>query len=536
MNAVVETTAGNIRGADAGEVLAFQGVPFAEPPVGELRFQPPKPHAPWAGVRDALRTGSAAPQFAMPVFSWINAAARRIDEDWLYLNVSTPAADSARRPVLVWIHGGGFLVGSGATPVYDGAGLARRGDVVVVTLNYRLGALGYAHLGLSLGEGFEQSTNLGVRDQIAALEWVRDNIANFGGDPDNVTVFGQSAGGMSVGALLGAPRARPLFHRAICQSGACDHVLEPDAARAIAEDLLGRLGGPSPDPASLGRLPLAKIMSAQREVMEAWMDLRTLMSFLPAVDGDLIPEQPLDAVRRGDTAHIPILTGATLEEWKLFRFMDVGIGGFEERDLLSRLEGVLPGEMDEAPDASVVARRFRAALGGRSAARSAHEVWLAFQTARVFHQPSIRLAEAQHEGGGDAYSYLVTWRAPALRRTLGACHAIEIPFVFGSAGHPLASPLTGVNGDGRRLSRRMQHSWIRFARSGEPGHSRLPAWPTYRPEHRATMVFGRQCALDVAPLEAERELLTGWSSGPRPASVAALGERPVLLSSRLPVG
>jgi para-nitrobenzyl esterase len=534
LEAVVETTAGKIRGADAGDVLAFQGVPFAAPPTGELRFQPPHPHPPWRGVRDAQRTGAAAPQFAMPVFSWINAAARRIDEDCLYLNVSTPAVDGGRRPVLVWIHGGGFLVGSGATPVYDGAGLARRGDVVVVTLNYRLGALGYAHLGLALGEGFERSTNLGVRDQIAALEWVRDNIASFGGDPENVTVFGQSAGGMSVGALLGAPRARKLFHRAICQSGACDHVLEPEVAREVAEDLLGRLGGASPTPASLGRIPLARIMAAQREVMETRADLRTLMAFLPAVDGNLIPEQPLDAVRRGDTAHIPILTGATLEEWKLFRFMDVGMGGFEESDLLSRLENVLPAELDEAPDPSVVARRFRAALGGRSAARSAHEVWLAFQTARVFHQPSIRLAEAQHQGGGAAYSYLVTWRAPALRRTLGACHAIEIPFVFGSAGHPLASPLTGVNGDGRRLSRRMQHSWIRFARSGEPGHSRLPSWPSYRPEHRATMIFGRQCALDDAPLEAERELLSGWSSGPHPASRSLTPRGPLRISSRQP--
>jgi para-nitrobenzyl esterase len=410
--------------------------------------------------------------------------------------------------VLVWIHGGGFLIGSGTTPVYYGGDLAKRGDVVVVTINYRLGALGYAHLGTVLGPEFAQSTNLGVRDQIAALEWVQGNIARFGGDPGNVTVFGQSAGGMSIGALLGAPRARALMHRAICQSGAADHVVSTARAREVASAFLRELGGPSPSHAALGRIPLAEILRAQMAVMARHSDLRQLMAFLPAVDGDVIPDPPLDQLRRGAAAKIPILTGATLEEWKLFGVAD-GMG-FDETDLVARFAEVLPAYPD-APRPKEAVRAFRGALGERSAAERPRWVWQALQTARVFHVPSAHLAEAQRAGGGSAHSYLVTWRAAAARRALGACHAIEIPFVFGNTTHPIARPLTGLRADAERLSRQIQGAWVAFARTGAPGHGGLPAWPRYSADHRATMVLGRECRLEEAPLEPERRLLERWA-------------------------
>jgi para-nitrobenzyl esterase len=504
---VVETSAGRLQGASERGVHVFRGVPYAAPPAGPLRFRPPQRPAPWPGVRDATRNGPAAAQYALPFFTWINASGRRPGEDCLTLNVFTPGLDDARRPVLVWIHGGGFLVGSGATVVYDGHRLARHGEAVVVTLNYRLGALGFGHLGSVLGGEFEGSTNLGIRDQIAALEWVSENIDRFGGDPANVTVFGQSAGGMSVATLLGAPRARKLIRRAICQSGAADHVIEREEAERVASALLRRLGGRAPSHAGLGRIPITALLEAQRTVVAQLADLDTLMTFLPMVDGDVVPEQPLEAIRSGATANIPILTGATLEEWKLFTLVDPGLGRFDEADLQARLGAVLP---DGAPPAAEAVREFRRALGSRSAARSPREVWSAFQTARVFHAPSARLAEAQQQGGGSVHSYLITWRAPALRRALGACHAIEIPFVFGNEGSPLARPLSGFTGEGHRFARQLQRSWLSFARTGSPGHDRLPTWPRYRTGARATMVLGRECKLSDAPLDAERALLADW--------------------------
>jgi para-nitrobenzyl esterase len=235
--------------------------------------------------------------------------------------------------------------------------------------------------------------------------------------------------------------------------------------------------------------------------------MNTLMVFLPMVDGDVVPEQPITAIRRGAAAHIPLLTGATLEEWKLFGLLDPGIGRFDEIDLQVRLGEVLPVD---APAPADAAREFQRALGERSAARSPREVWSAFQTSRVFHAPSARLAEAQQQGGGSVHAYLITWRAPALRRALGACHAIEIPFVFGNEGNPLARPFSGLSSDGHRFARQLQRSWLAFARSGNPGHDRLPTWPRYRPEERATMVLGRECRLADAPLDDERALLARW--------------------------
>ncbi len=508
--ALAETTAGWVRGTTDGNSLVFRGVRYAAPPIGPARFRPPRPPEPWTGEADATRVGPSSPQLAVPAFSWINAAAGRLDEDCLFLNVWTPATDNAKRPVLVWIHGGGFLVGSGSTPVYNGADLANRGDTVVVTINYRLGALGFAHLGHVFPDQLPDSTNLGVRDQIAALEWVQQNIERFGGDPGNVTIFGQSAGGMSVGALLGAPRARELFHRAICMSGAADHVLSGAEAHVVAEKFLQELGGPSPNPVILGRIPLDEILAAANRTMVSLADMRNLMVFLPSVDRDIIPEQPLDQIRAGATADIPILTGATLEEWKLFGLIDGGMAPFNQERLVARFTEVLP-DLPRAPAAPTAARRFHEALGNRSAANREKWTWHAFQSSRVFHWPSIRLAEAQREGGGSAHSYLVTWRAPLARRALGACHAIDIPFVFGNTQHPLARPLTGLRREAHSLSRLMQHAWIDFARSGNPGHERLPEWPEYEAQKRKTMIFGRDCEIADAPLDDERRLLASWA-------------------------
>jgi para-nitrobenzyl esterase len=513
MEPEVETRFGRIRGREVAGIRVFRGVRFARPPLGPLRFRPPAPPEPWTGTREANRPGPAAPQYALPWFGWLSAAGVPPGEDCLSLNVWTPGLDAARRPVLVWIHGGGFLVGSGATPVYNGRDLAQRGAVVVVTINYRLGALGYVHLGRLYGDGFEECTNIGVRDQIAALEWVRDNIDRFGGDPGNVTVFGQSAGAMSIGALLGSPRGRGLFRRAVCQSGAADHVSDPEDAQRAAHSFVAALGDPPASHDALGGIPLRRILQAQRVAMTHAFSWQKMMVLLPTVDGDVIPEQPLDAVRRGAAAHIPLLVGTTLDEWKLFRLIDQGVRALREDELVERFGDALRGHANApAPEAAV--REFRAALELHSGKASASEVWTAFQTARVMHVPAVRLVEAQSLAGGRAHSYLFTWHPPAMRRALGACHALDIPFVFGSTQHPLALPLTGITASAVRLSRKMQLAWIGFARDGNPGHERIPPWPPYEPRRRPTMVLGRRCSLDHAPFKAERQLLEDWAAEP----------------------
>jgi para-nitrobenzyl esterase len=495
-------------------------VRFAAAPIGARRFRPPMAPEPWQGVREATAHGPAPPQYAMPFFGWISAAGVDQGEDCLSLNVWTPGCDGAKRPVLVWIHGGGFMVGSGSTGIYDGQDLARRGDVVIVTLNYRLGAVGYAHLGTALGDEFEGSTNLGVRDQIAALEWIRDHIDRFGGDPGNVTVFGQSAGGMSIGALLGAPRARALFHRAICMSGAADHVIEPELGEKVAKSFLGQLGGPAPSHEALGRIPMREILRAQAAVMAEHSNMNTMMVLLPTVDGDIIPEQPAEAVRRGEAAHIPLMVGATLDEWRLFRLIDPGPRALREPGLIERLEEALLG-YPGAPNAERAAQEFREALDGRSTGTSPGAVWSAFQTARVMHFPATRLAEAQAEGGGVAHKYLFAWRPPALRRALGACHGLDIPFVFGAVTNPLVLPLAGFSPAAVRLSRKMQGAWTSFAHQGSPAHAQLPEWGAYTPDERATMVFGRRCELTSAPLEPERSLLARWEDTKKQPRAAA---------------
>ena len=411
----------------------------------------------------------------------------------------------------MWIHGGAFLIGAGSTPVYEGQELARRGDLVVVTFNYRLGALGYVHLNGICGEEFRDACNAGVRDQIAALEWVRDNIDRFGGDPGNVTVFGQSAGAMSIGALLGAPRARKLFHRAICQSGAAQHLLSQEQANQVAENFLGKLGDPRRAPSALARISSARLLKAQGAANRELANLVRLMVFLPVVDGELIPEPPLDAVAGGAIADLPILLGTTLDEWKLFTPVDTGIPAIGERGLIERMAEILPVTAPRAPKPAQAIRSYRKAVQARGGDTSPFEIWSAFQSSRVFHYPATLLAEAQCKAGGPVYSYLFTWHPPALRRPVGACHALDIPFVFGLTNRPFLRPFIGLAPSAARLSRRMQHAWISFARTGHPGHERLPDWKPYDVDSRATMLFGRDCRPENAPLEPERKLWERWT-------------------------
>jgi para-nitrobenzyl esterase len=488
MHCEVETSYGKLRGEARGGHLAFRGVPYARPPVGELRFMAPQPPDAWTGVRDALTFSSCAPQdpLAAPGFK----AEGPESEDCLYLNVYTPAADGGRRPVLFWIHGGGFSHGSGSQPSYDGGRLAERGDVVVVSINYRLGALGYLYLGDHGGHGWGAASNAGQLDQIAALSWVRDNVAAFGGDPAQVTIFGESAGAVAVSTLLAMPEARGLFGKAIAQSGTANRLGNTDTAAAITARYLKTLGVEDGDPQKLRSVPVEALLRAQGP--------RGPLS--PVVDGRSLPQRPISAVREGVARDIPLMVGTNRDEQKLY--VSVPRSAIDDAELERQVREQLPrGAAERASDVIAVYRKSRAARGLPS---SNHDIADAVMTASRFRIPATRLCEAQLAHQPRTYLYQFDWESPARRGELGACHGLEVPFVWGTVGKNGNPRFTGVGAEADALSQRMMDAWIAFARTGDPSHAGIGTWPPYTTGERQTMVFARRSGAQAAPFEEER--------------------------------
>jgi len=505
--AIVETRYGRIEGIEAEGIRSWRGVPFARPPIGSLRWRAPRPPEPWGGVRSAQRFGPVAPQNPSATGAFLGLGMGEASEDCLSLNVYAPSAPGQGRPVMVWLHGGGFTFGAGSQPVYDGSALARRGEVVVVTANYRLGALGW--LGLpALAEEDGSVGNFGLLDQIAVLEWVREHAERFGGDPANVTLFGESAGAMSVGALLGTPRARGLFRRAILQSGAAHHVTGLETAERVAEALVKELGVDPRDARRLREVPVPALLEAQQGVLRRVVGELRGLPFQPVVDGSLIPEPPLAAVAAGAAAGVSVLVGTNLDEWRLFGLADPKLAGLDEAALLRRLERALPGA--GAAGGESLARRaleiYTQARRGRSSVEPS-ELWLAFETDRVFRIPALRLAEAQGRHAREVFVYLFAWRSPAFGGRLGACHALEIPFVFGCVER--LRSFVGEHEAALRLERRMQHSWLAFAHGGDPSSDEIGSWPRYEAPRRVTAWLDAELRMEDAPFEEERRLWDG---------------------------
>ena len=494
---VVETTYGRIEGTQNPGHLAFRGIPFGAPPVGEARFQASAPPSSWSGVRSAREWGNAARQSHHPLPGF--SASGPQDEDCLYLNVFTPAADGRERPVLFWIHGGGYTHGTAAEPLYDGGPLAERGDVVVVTINYRLGALGFLYLGEHLPDA-GLTANAGQLDQIAALEWVRVNIAAFGGDPANVTIFGESAGAAAVGTLLAMPAAAGLFHKAVLQSGTGRAAPATDGAQ-LASKLLTELGI---DPVSAERIrtvPADAIIAAQ-EAVTAGAGLGEGLRFGPVVDGSTLLEQPFAAVRAGTAANVPMLIGTNRDEIKLFAAM-TRREPIDDARVVSAVRAVLPKA--SADDATALVETYRKSRRGRGLPDSNLDIADAVTTDARFRTSSTRLALAHREHQPDTYDYLFTYASPARHGALGACHALEMPFVFGTTGAPGQDRFAGSGPDVARLSANMMDAWLSFARSASPGHEGIGAWPAYDARTRSTMVFDLHSRAESDPFSEERE-------------------------------
>jgi para-nitrobenzyl esterase len=501
----VETTLGKVQGSEEPGLRIFRGIPFAAPPVGVLRFRRPQPADSWAGLRNATSFGPSAPQLPVPFDLIPGLGVGETDEDCLTLNVFTPACDGARRPVLVWIHGGAFTIGSGSQMMYDPRPLVRAGDVVVVTVNYRLGVLGFLHPGADPCE--ESSANLGLLDQIAALEFVRDNAAAFGGDPAQVTIFGESAGGMSVGDLLAAPAARGLFGRAIAMSGAASANNDAESGRRVRADLCRELGiqdGAGSTEALRG-VPPDAILRAQGDLDLRYRSQLLRIGFRPSEDDDLpaalFPERPLTALANGNAQGVDVLVGTTRDEWRLFGFMDPGAGKLDVEALETRMETRAPGHGEKLVAA------YRSARPDASPT----DLFFALETDRIFRMPAIRLAEAQaaHAATSRTYAYLFTWESPMLGGQLGACHGIDVPFAFGLIGTEGTEKFAGGGEAAAALGTKTAGAWLGFARTGDPAAEGLPAWPCYDRGQRATMELGATCTVTGDPAGAERAAWEG---------------------------
>jgi len=509
MAAIAQTRSGKLEGEERDGLSIFRGVPFAAPPVGAKRWRAPEREAPWTGVRPAKAFGNAALQnpLALNVLEAFKIEESQ-GEDCLYLNVWTPGLDGARRPVMVWIHGGAFTIGSGAQSLYESSRLAKRGDVVVVTVNYRLGAFGFLRLQELTGGRIPSTGNEGILDQVAALEWVRENIAAFGGDPGNVTIFGESAGGMSVGTLLGMPAARGLFHKAIPQSGACNTANSLDRHKNVAVRFAELAGARDAD-ALLGLTP-AKVLEIAAGIApvpgQASDPKLGGMPFQPVIDGNVVPRLSIDSVAAGSAAGVALLVGSTLEEWKLFAGADPNVIQMTEAQLTAQLENRLGAA------ARGLLETYRKARGERGLATTPAELFMAIETDRIFRMPGVHLAETQAKHDGRVYSYLFTWPSPMFGGMFGACHAVELGFVFGTLGDPGMADFSGSGPAADALSANTMDAWLAFARTGDPSTPGLGPWSAYTATDRATMLLGARSGLEKAPLEEER---TAWNAVPK---------------------
>ncbi|MEJ5102796.1 carboxylesterase/lipase family protein [Chryseobacterium sp. MYb328] len=485
----VTTQYGDVSGIKTEKgILTFKGIPYAAPPIGANRFQPPTPPIPWTGIKNATEYGPTPPQLTPNTGPFAELLPNVVIPGDDYLNLNIWTSDTAeKKPVMVFIYGGAFVLGSGAVPGYDGSSFARDG-VVLVTINYRIGIEGF----LWFGDGVP---NLGILDQIAALKWVRDNIANFGGDPDNVTIFGESAGGMSVCTLLAIKEAQGLFRRAIAESGAGHSVISPSSAKLIGTRLAEILGV-APTREAIGEVSLEKVFAAQGQLgseimakpsMELWGEAAfNLMPFEPVIDGHLLTASPIECIANGSGKEVDILIGTNSQEFRLFLVPD----------------GILPKITDSALDTAAAAYGLSAeAIQTYRTNRpdsSPGDTLSAIITDWFYRIPALRIAEKH----SNTHVYEFSWGSPACDNLLGACHGIEIAFVFDNLTNPGFSNMLG-NHPPQQLADTVHKAWVDFATNGNPG------WDTYDTDNRISMRFDVVSQITVDDRADERSAWDG---------------------------
>lgn len=494
---VVETAHGRVQGYVENRINVFKGIPYGAPTGGRRRFLPALDPESWTGVRESIAYGRTAAQ-------WQGEAVG--SEDCLALNVFTPAVgDGGRRPVMVWLHGGGFSSLSGSSPLYDGVNISQRGDVVLVSLNHRLNIFGFMHLGDMTGGAFSDSGNVGMLDIVHALRWIRDNITQFGGDPDNVTVFGESGGGRKVSTLLAMPDARGLFHRAIIQSGPGMTLQPRDRAHEMALSVLRELDIRPGDTGKLQDVPARELLRAYNRV-ESRLDgdarfkgVSEQHGFVPTVGIDSLPRYAFNPDATPVSADVPILIGSNRHEYAYFGARDPVVQRNEltEDALRERVRRIAGNAADHVLDV------YRRTYPGESPSW----LWILMTSDRTYRFDSITIAQrrAMAEDQAPVWMYLFEWETPA--SDMRAHHALEIGFVFDNTSR---EPGMSGGGDGAAaLAGRMSDAWISFARNGNPNTPSLAEWPAYTPENRQTMIFNARSRVVSDPDADVRRL---WST------------------------
>lgn len=500
--AVVKTTDGPVQGLVIDHVHSFKGLRYGAPPVGALRWKAPQKPKPWTATYDASDFGAPAMQlgsgavveakndfsFQMHQVFTTPSEMKVMNEDCLYLNVWTPGVDPKRRPVMVWIHGGGYAYGSGAQPIYQGDGLARAQDVVVVSVNHRLNVFGYLYLGEAMGPDYAGSGTVGMQDLVLALEWVRDNIAAFGGDPDNVMIMGQSGGGAKVSTLLAMPSAKGLFHKAAIESGPGLTVGRKDAAAKVADRLLAALGVAKGDIKALQALPAATILEA---VMK---DPAAGFGFAPILDDVAIPRDPFTPDAPAVSHDVPILIGWCKDEWTIFTAGEPWFGRMTEADLQARIKPFGPP-----------GQRLLAALREAYPAYSPTYLFEQMLSVRVMLGSEILAGRKAAAGGAPAYVYKMDWETPVSDGAFKSPHTMEIPFVLYS--YDKVRTFVGEGPGPAHMAAQIGGAWAAFARSGKPDHAGIPHWPAFNSTERPVMVFNTVSKVVNDPLPGVRQVL-----------------------------
>jgi para-nitrobenzyl esterase len=493
---VANTTSGKIRGVvQENKVIAFRGIPYGAPTGGANRFMPPVKPEPWTGIKETVEWGPEAPQGPHTEIPEVTATIPKgtISEDCLHLNVWTNGLDSRKRPVMVWLHGGGFTSGNGSYSMYDGANMARKQDVVNVTINHRLNSFGFLYLADLGGEKYAHASNAGILDAVAALEWVRDNIVSFGGDPNNVTIFGQSGGAGKVSTLLAMPSAKGLFHRAIIQSGSnVKGVARVDATKT-AETLMAKLGVKTAD--ELQAVPMDQLIAATLSTRGLRLG--------PVVDGKTLPGDPFDPTAPALSADVPLLIGTV--EFEVNFFPATKLDPIDDAELHAAVK-----ESTRANDADVD----KLIAIYRKGRPSATQIDLSQIIASDgFRTPVITEGERKSAQAAPVYMYYFTWKTPVHDGKLKAFHTLEIPFALENVDE--AKSMTGSGADRYPLQEKMSTAWAAFARTGNPNHKGLPKWPVFKTDERATMILDNQCKVVNDPHGEERLALAALRSAAR---------------------